>query len=97
MKKRAIAIILALLALSLVLAAPGTTIVYITKTGGKYHRDGCSYLKKSKIQTTLYEAVQRGYEPCKVCKPPVLTQEDSSSLGPQSLPQLAVESSLQSP
>jgi len=25
------------------------TIVYITKTGNKYHRDGCRYLSKSKI------------------------------------------------
>ncbi len=42
-------------------------IVYITSTGTKYHRDGCSYLKKSKIQTTLSSAQSRGYTPCSRC------------------------------
>jgi hypothetical protein len=45
-------------------------IVYITRTGKKYHRAGCRYLKKSKIPITLKEAKRRGYTPCKVCKPP---------------------------
>jgi len=44
--------------------------VYITKTGEKYHNDGCSSLRKSKIPVTLTEAKSRGYEPCKLCKPP---------------------------
>ena len=44
--------------------------VYITKTGKKYHRDGCRYLKHSKILITLEDAKARGYEACKVCKPP---------------------------
>lgn len=57
MNKKCLAVIFAVLVFSLLMAAPGTTIVYITKTGSKYHLDGCSYLKKSKIQTTLYEAV----------------------------------------
>jgi endonuclease YncB( thermonuclease family)/methylphosphotriester-DNA--protein-cysteine methyltransferase len=43
--------------------------VYITDTGKKYHRDGCRYLKKSKHAISLKEARERGYEPCKVCKP----------------------------
>ena len=46
------------------------TIVYITKTGEKYHRGDCRYLKKSKIEITLKDAKKKGYEPCKVCKPP---------------------------
>jgi len=46
--------------------------VYITKSGAKYHIDGCRYLSKSKIPITLQEAVQRGYTPCKVCRPPEL-------------------------
>ena len=44
--------------------------VYITKTGKKYHREGCRYLSKSKIKTTLKEAKANGYTPCKVCHPP---------------------------
>jgi hypothetical protein len=44
--------------------------VYITDTGDKYHKDGCRYLKKSKIPIKLSEAKDKGYTPCKVCKPP---------------------------
>ena len=44
-------------------------IVYITKTGEKYHRAGCKYLKKSKIETTKQAAINSGKEPCSVCKP----------------------------
>lgn len=43
--------------------------VYITKSGGKYHADGCRYLSKSKIPISLSEAKGEGYTPCKVCKP----------------------------
>ncbi len=45
------------------------TVVYITKTGEKYHRDGCSYLRQSKIQTTKKEAINNGYSACSRCKP----------------------------
>lgn len=44
-------------------------IVYITKTGSKYHREDCGYLKSSKIPVSLKKAKADGYEPCKVCKP----------------------------
>lgn len=46
------------------------TVVYVTKTGKKYHRDGCKCLAKSKIQTTLSKAEAEGYTPCSVCDPP---------------------------
>lgn len=52
-------------------AADPATVVYVTKTGEKYHRGTCRYLSKSKIKTTLGEAKRRGYTACKVCKPPV--------------------------
>lgn len=74
MKRRVSIVILLLFALSLVFAAPGSTIVFITKTGAKYHQAGCSSLRKSKIQIPLSEAVRLGYEPCKLCNPPVLTK-----------------------
>jgi hypothetical protein len=53
-------------------AADGTTVVYVTKTGEKYHADGCRYLKKSKIEKSLEDAVAEGYEPCSKCSPPEL-------------------------
>jgi competence protein ComEC len=53
-------------------AANKDTVVYITKSGGKYHTGSCSYLSKSKIETTLGEAVGKGYGPCSRCKPPIL-------------------------
>ena len=56
-------------------AADGTTVVYVTETGTKYHVDGCRYLKKSKIEKSLADAVAEGYEPCSKCKPGELTDE----------------------
>jgi len=49
---------------------PATLTVYVTRTGEKYHRDGCRYLSRSKIAVSLKEAVARGFGPCSVCKPP---------------------------
>ncbi len=45
-------------------------IVYITRTGQKYHREGCHHLRHSRIPITLAEARERGYSACSVCKPP---------------------------
>lgn len=45
------------------------SIVYITDTGTKYHRDGCRYLSESKIAIRLSEAIRRGYKPCSMCWP----------------------------
>jgi len=44
--------------------------VYVTYSGGKYHRDGCRYLSKSRIPISLDDAYAR-YAPCSVCNPPV--------------------------
>lgn len=51
-------------------------IVYITKTGTKYHRDGCRHLTKSKIPIPLKEAVI-SYSPCSVCNPPIIHVDES--------------------
>lgn len=51
-------------------AEPVGTVVYVTKTGEKYHSDGCRYLSKSKIEITLKDAKSRGFDPCSVCNPP---------------------------
>ena len=50
---------------------PQQITVYVTRTGAKYHRDGCRYLSRSGIPMTLKEAAKR-FEPCKICRPPVL-------------------------
>jgi len=42
-------------------------VVYVTRTGHKYHKAGCSYLKRSAIQTTRAEALKAGYSPCSRC------------------------------
>ena len=44
--------------------------VYVTRTGKKYHREGCRYLASSKIPISLKEAKAKGYTACKVCHPP---------------------------
>jgi len=74
MKTRKIIAVLLLLVTvaAVVFAASADTAVYITKTGAKYHRETCSYLKQSKIEISLGSAVKQGYDPCSRCKPPVL-------------------------
>jgi micrococcal nuclease len=49
--------------------AEGDLTVYVTNTGERYHRDGCSSLRRSRIPISLGEAVRSGYEPCSICKP----------------------------
>jgi hypothetical protein len=43
--------------------------VYVTRTGNKYHRGSCQYLRQSKFPMPLSEA-KRKYAPCSVCRPP---------------------------
>lgn len=45
------------------------TLVYLSETGEKYHRETCPTLKDSKTPVTLEDAVSAGYEPCKICNP----------------------------
>lgn len=54
-------------------SAAATETVYVTKTGGKYHRAGCRFLSTSAIPMALKDATNR-YSPCSVCKPPVLAK-----------------------
>ncbi len=42
---------------------PATDTVYVTRTGSKYHRRSCRYLRKSKIPMPLKEAAA-GYGAC---------------------------------
>jgi micrococcal nuclease len=45
------------------------TTVYVTRTGAKYHRDGCRYLSRSQIPMSLSDA-KLSYSACSVCRPP---------------------------
>jgi hypothetical protein len=55
--------------------------VYITRTGAKYHRDGCRYLSQSKIAIPLSEAKRNGYTPCKVCTPRGIMEGEDDGAG----------------
>jgi micrococcal nuclease len=55
------------------------TIVYVTNSGSKYHVDGCSSLRRSRIAVTLADAARSGYGPCSICNPPLLSGVDSGS------------------
>jgi hypothetical protein len=45
------------------------TIVYVTKSGEKYHTAGCSYLTDSAMPVSLEQAVAEGKTPCSRCHP----------------------------
>ena len=47
----------------------GREVVFVTRTGSVYHRDGCRYLGESRFPMALREARGRGYEPCGICNP----------------------------
>lgn len=65
-------VFLCILLILRVSAASGSTIVYVTNTGEKYHSYGCQYLRKSCISISLGSAVASGYTRCSRCNPPVL-------------------------
>ena len=44
-------------------------IVYIAKTGKKYHLENCRTLRGEKEAIDLNDAIKNGYEVCKICKP----------------------------
>jgi endonuclease YncB( thermonuclease family) len=51
-------------------AQSGDVIVYVTKTGKKYHLGNCSFLSKIAISMKLSDAKAKGYTPCSKCNPP---------------------------
>ena len=48
---------------------PKSQTVYITRTGKKYHADGCRYLSRSRVPIALKDAKARGFTACSVCRP----------------------------
>ena len=51
---------------------PDDTIVYITPTGSKYHREDCTYTTTVR-PLTIREAEAKGYDFCSRCRPHQLT------------------------
>ena len=41
--------------------------VFVTDSGTKYHRAGCSYLRSSANEISFEEAEEQGYTPCSRC------------------------------
>lgn len=41
--------------------------IYVTKTGTRYHYQGCMYLRKSQRAITIDQALEEHYSPCKIC------------------------------
>ena len=46
------------------------SIVYVTKSGEKYHTADCSYLTDSAIPVSLEQALAEEKTPCSRCHPP---------------------------
>jgi hypothetical protein len=67
---RIAAVFVCFLIASALLGAQAADTVYVTRTGAKYHRAGCSSLTSSSIPMPLTDAAAK-YQPCKICKPPV--------------------------
>ena len=56
--------------------------VYVTKTGEKYHKNSCHFLKNSKKEISLDKALQLGFNACSICKPTsnISTTKSSTSV-----------------
>jgi hypothetical protein len=52
------------------LARPMPVLVYITKTGTRYHRPGCRYAARGSTAVDLVE-VRGRYKACLSCRPPL--------------------------
>ena len=46
-----------------------SVIVYFSGNGKKFHRENCRYTTDKSIPIPRSEAISKGMEPCKVCKP----------------------------
>jgi hypothetical protein len=46
-----------------------TQTVYVTRTGKRYHRDGCRYLSSSRIAMSVKDAKAKGTRRAMVCRP----------------------------
>jgi endonuclease YncB( thermonuclease family) len=65
---------------ALAFSAPGSTKVYMTRTGRKYHEADCRRVAQGRVETTLEEALRLGLTPCSICDPPELTGDAPRSV-----------------
>ncbi len=91
---RRIIVVAALLA-ALAFASAGSALssdntVYITRTGSCYHTAECSHLRSSAMPLALTDAVERGYRPCKLCKPPAPDAPVKTATAPAETVKVAV-------
>lgn len=68
----AVVIISTLVAPALAYTVPDDTIVYVTPTGEKYHRKGCTHTTSVR-SLSIKRAQSSGYEPCSRCRPDIYT------------------------
>ena len=54
-------------AFEVVRAAKKDCVVYITRTGARYHRSNCGSLRKSRVALSRSEALASGYTACGNC------------------------------
>jgi micrococcal nuclease len=73
--------------------ASAAQLVYVTRTGTKYHREGCRHLARSQIPVALKNV--GSHQPCGVCKPPTL--RDSASRDSTITPAVAHETTQPKP
>ncbi|MEN9582309.1 MAG: hypothetical protein RL641_263 [Candidatus Parcubacteria bacterium] len=68
MKTKLFILFISLLSTSLcpALTTEKDEVVYVTKSGTKYHKEGCSYLRGGGIEKKLSE-VENNYSPCSRC------------------------------
>lgn len=71
MRKHPYAFLLWFVLVACVQSSSEAQTVYVTKTGAKYHRGDCHYLKYSKFPITLSNAEKQGYTPCSFCRPDI--------------------------
>lgn len=57
---------------ALAYTVPDSTIVYVTPTGKKYHREDCTYTTSVRSMT-IKRAQASGYGPCSRCRPDIYT------------------------
>lgn len=53
--------------------------IYTTKSGEKYHRNSCHFLKYSKYEITKEKAKLFGYTACDICKPIIIGKKPISN------------------
>lgn len=73
-----VAILFSIVYINSVHASVPDTTVYITSSGNCYHLDGCSEIKKTKMDMKLSDTKGR-FEPCSVCNPPSNEDVDTST------------------